>query len=113
MPQAYDEASFVDTESAPARQVMYAVRRLSRLGDRLNSSYFLKKLLDIYLVDDAEETADCDIHRDARATFREPHRQRGPPRPPSRCASTSTGSTTTPMIRSVWMRSRPDSEPKR
>lgn len=73
LPAAYAEASFSETVEAPARQVMYAARRLSGLGDRLRSDYFLKKLLDQYLGDHAGETADWDIVRDDRGTFHEPH----------------------------------------
>jgi Topoisomerase 6 subunit A/Spo11, Toprim domain len=74
MPDGYAEASFDETIPAPARQVMYAVRRLSGLGDRLDSHYFLNRsLLDMYLIDHEEETPEWDIVRDDRGTFQEPH----------------------------------------
>jgi hypothetical protein len=55
---------------------MYAVRRLSGLGDDLDSKYFLAKLLDTYLDDPDTDTDDWDIVRDDRGTFTEPHTDR-------------------------------------
>lgn len=46
LPEAYAEASAGGRLPAPARQVGYAVRRLSGLGDELTLDYFLKRLLD-------------------------------------------------------------------
>jgi hypothetical protein len=79
MPEAYAEASVNGTLPAPARQVMYAVRRISRLGDTLRSDYFLKKLLDAYLDDPEKDTEEWDIVRDNRGTFTEPHTNRSVP----------------------------------
>jgi hypothetical protein len=79
MPDAYHEASVDGTLPAPARQVMYAVRRISGLGDRLKSPYFLGKLLDKYLDQHPDETAEWDIVRDDRGTFTEPHSGREVP----------------------------------
>jgi hypothetical protein len=74
MPQAYEEASFDGTLPAHARNLMYAVRRLSGLGDRLDSKYFLtRSVMQDYLDDHPEETAEWDIVRDDRGTFHEPH----------------------------------------
>ena len=77
MPAAYDSASAGGTLPAPARMVMYAVRRISGLGDTLKSDYFLKKLLDMYLTEHPQP--DWDIVRDDRGTFREPHTDRDVP----------------------------------
>jgi hypothetical protein len=62
---------------APARNVGYAVRRLSGLGDALDlTSYFLKGphggLLNWYLDTHPDETADWDVIRDDRGSFYEP-----------------------------------------
>ena len=73
MAQAYDEASIGGTIPADARGMGYADRRVSGLGDRLRLDYFLKRLLDSYLQDHPDETADWDVVRDARGTLREPH----------------------------------------
>jgi hypothetical protein len=76
LPAAYDEASDGGRLPVPARQLMYAVRRISRLGDRLDSKYFLGTLIgtrfDEYLAHNPD-AADWDIVRDNRGTFREPH----------------------------------------
>jgi hypothetical protein len=76
MPASYAEASDGGRLPAPARDIGYAVRRLSGLGDRLDiTSYFLKGgrrggLLNQYL--DDHPGADWDVVRDARGSFVSP-----------------------------------------
>jgi hypothetical protein len=76
LPQAYVEASDNDRLPAPARQVMYAARRISGLGDQLSSRYFLDHLIgdrfDRYVAKNPE-AANWDIVRDGRGSFHEPH----------------------------------------
>jgi hypothetical protein len=73
MPRAYSDASDNKRLPGPARQMGYACRRLTGLGDGLDMDYFLKKLLPAYLEEHPEETADWDVIRDPRGTFVEPH----------------------------------------
>jgi hypothetical protein len=76
LPQAYTAASDNGRLPAPARQLMYAARRISGLGDRLSSDYFLRDLIgrrfDRNLAQNPE-AAEWDIVRDDRGTFHEPH----------------------------------------
>jgi hypothetical protein len=77
MPQAYMDASDGGRLPAPARQIAYACRRLTGLGDKLQIDYVLKGqgggLLTLYLAEHPDTTADWDVARDARGTFVEPH----------------------------------------
>jgi hypothetical protein len=77
MPEAYADASDGGSLPAPARQIGYACRRRSGLGDVLNLDYVLKGngggLVMQYLAAHPRETADWDVVRDARGSFNEPH----------------------------------------
>lgn len=89
MPAAYLAASDQGRLPAPARQVAYALRRLTGLGDALR----MKSCLDngarldgrsmgyiaAYVAEHPEECADWDIVRDARGNFTEPHTYRTVP----------------------------------
>jgi hypothetical protein len=83
MPRAHAEASDGGQLPAPARQVGYALRRITGLGNALSMDYLLKGnrggLINAYLEDHPEETADWDIVRDARGTLGEPHTGRRVP----------------------------------
>ena len=76
MAAAYNEVSSGGS-SAIARQIAYALRRLTGLGDALRFDYVLKGanntgLLDQYLRDNPVETADWDVVREDRGTFSTP-----------------------------------------
>jgi hypothetical protein len=77
MPRAYAAASDGGRLPAPARQVGYALRRITGLGNALSMDYVLKGnrggLISAYLEDHPEETAGWDIVRDARGSLVEPH----------------------------------------
>ena len=80
MSEAYAAASDDGSLPAPARQVAYAVRRITGLGGVLDMDYLLKRagggrpgLIDCYLEDHQEETANWDVVRDARGNLIEPH----------------------------------------
>ena len=78
LPEAYAEVSQRGRLPALARNVGYAVRRLTGLGDALDlTRYFLKGpnggLLNEYLDTHPTETANWDVIRDARGSFYEPH----------------------------------------
>ena len=81
LPAAYAEVSQGGRLPAPARNVGYAVRRLTGLGDALDlTGYFLNGphggLLNEYLDTHPTETADWDVIRDDRGSFYEPHTER-------------------------------------
>jgi hypothetical protein len=85
MPQAYEEASDGGRLPALARMVAYALRRVTGLGDALDMDYVLnaggvsrRGLIEDYLEDHPEETADWDIVRDARGSFSPPYGQTVP-----------------------------------
>lgn len=74
MAAAYDEASDGGLLPVPARQIFYALRRLTGLGDTLQADYVLKGarntgLIDQYLDAHPGETAGWDVLRDARGNF--------------------------------------------
>lgn len=77
MPDAYAQASDDHRLPAPARQIGYALRQLTGLGDELKLDYLLKGkqqgLINAYLEDHPEETKDWDVLRDARGSVVEPH----------------------------------------
>lgn len=83
MPEAYAAASDNEQLPAPARQVGYALRRITGLGDELSMDYLLKGrrqgLINAYLLDHEVETAGWDIIRKARGNLIEPHTGRTVP----------------------------------
>lgn len=89
LPAAYMAASDQGRLPAPARQVAYALRRITGLGDALSMNYCLKNGVKIdgrsvgaiaaYQTEHPEQTADWDIVRDARGNLREPHTYRTVP----------------------------------
>jgi hypothetical protein len=86
MPEAYGAASDNDTLPAPARQVAYALRRITGLGTALAMDYLIKRssrgrpgLIDCYMEDHPDETEDWDVIRDARGSLVEPHTYRKVP----------------------------------
>jgi len=83
MPAAYAEASDGGRLPAPARQIAYALRRLTGLGDALSMDYLLKGnrngLINAYHEDHPDDTADWDVVRDARGSLIEPHTGRTVP----------------------------------
>jgi hypothetical protein len=86
MSKAYAQASDNGKLPAPARQVAYAVRRITGLGNALAMDYLLKRggsnrpgLIDCYMDDHPDETEDWDVIRDARGNLVEPHTYRRVP----------------------------------
>jgi hypothetical protein len=86
MPKAYAAASDNGKLPAPARQVAYAVRRITGLGTALSMDYLLKRgsrgrpgLIDCYMEDHPDATGDWDVIRDARGNLVEPHTYRKVP----------------------------------
>lgn len=77
MEQAYMQASDNNSLPANARQIMYAARPLvlELTGGKIwkNSSYFTQELLNAFIRENPELTADWDVVFDARGHLSEPH----------------------------------------